>query len=110
MYLGNSKLFGFIKTCNICDKKYIKDTSNNYGICSSCYENKEIMLCRTCGKEISKREFDEHLGLCHICDFESDIGFCIECGKEFKRSESYDVFLCVRCWEEEHKDLINENK
>lgn len=98
MYLESPKLFGLIKTCHLCGKKYIKDESNGYGFCESCYENREVKLCRDCGREITKAEFDDNNGLCYKCYDESDITICLQCGREFIRVPGKPM-ICCRCEE-----------
>ena len=95
MYLESPKLFGLIKTCRLCGKKYIKGGRYGSGVCEFCYENMEVMLCRECGREITKAEFNNNNGLCYICDDESDITICLQCGREFIRQSG--EIVCFRC-------------
>ncbi|MCR8744379.1 60S ribosomal export protein NMD3 [Romboutsia lituseburensis] len=97
MYLESAKVLGIIKTCHYCGKKYIKDSSNGWGCCEECYCNKEVMICRECGKEITKFDFDDNGGLCEKCYFESDIYICLECGREFIRNDYSKGIICSKC-------------
>ena len=67
-------------------------------LCESCYENREVMLCRDCGREITKFEFDDNRGLCYKCYDESDITICLQCGMEFIRASGKPM-ICCRCEE-----------
>lgn len=97
MYLEESKLFGLIKTCHYCGKKHIKDVSNGWGCCELCYYTRDVMVCRDCGKEITKFDFDDNRGLCTSCYDESDITICLECGREFIRTDYSKGLICPKC-------------
>ena len=56
------------------------------------------MLCRDCGREITKFEFDDNRGLCYKCYDGSDITTCLLCGREFIRASGKPM-ICCRCEE-----------
>lgn len=110
MYLVKPKLFGLIKTCVYCGREYIKDVSNNWGCCEDCYYEREVMLCRQCGREISKFEFDDNNGLCYQCDEITEITICRYCGKEYVRNKNESRFdECDSCIGEKNDTFICNN-
>lgn len=111
MDVVKSKLYNLIKTCVYCNKEYIKDISKGWGCCQDCYYSKEVMVCRQCGREISKFEFDDCRGLCYYCEEISEVSRCSCCGKEYIRTkdelkfdkcnscsnDKSDIFICHNC-------------
>lgn len=83
---------GLVKKCFYCGRKYI----GSRGCCEKCYFEKEIKLCRNCGREITLFEFEEGDGYCYSCDEKSDICICLDCGKEFYRTK-FLYELCKEC-------------